>query len=511
MEKKNKNQISTVLLIVGVIFIMIAGSIFVTTAWQHLSETGKQLILTLLVAGLYTASWKLREKGILTKTEHALYYLATAGTGFVTVSFLGGWETMNGYLYTTDAATTLNNADRALCGLFAAGAGIAYRFFKERKAWDFGILSSIFVIMFMLVFEASVHDIAGLVPLIGLTLLATFQYMTKGHTGYRVAQSIGLVFINFFLVSELFEIACNEAIVTRTSEIWWFFAALIINLALMVILKRKELVVVVIANNWFMTFVQVLAGLDDWGNEGSNNIVPFALCTTLSFLIMWYQENEDKYRRLAIVHGFMAAFELAVYIMAQTEWYSNIDWDILAIAAMCICVMIAFIFSIVDSVITSDTAKHIMKTCTLLFCEIGAFFLSIVVVPLDLFDFVVELASAFFGAGIYALGVIWKDRLNGISKVQFVLTCITLFILLMHNIRVEELSNLMMLGITGIAMLIIAAIKNRKEYVIASSVTLSLLAIYLTREFWLSIEWWVYLFAAGVVLVGIAIKKEKDV
>ena len=94
----------------------------------------------------------------------------------------------------------------------------------------------------MLVFEASVHDIAGLVPLIGLTLLATFQYMTKGHTGYRVAQSIGLVFINFFLVSELFEIACNEAIVTRTSEIWWFFAALIINLALMVILKRKELV-----------------------------------------------------------------------------------------------------------------------------------------------------------------------------------------------------------------------------------------------------------------------------
>lgn len=507
MEKKNKNQISTVLLIVGVIFIMIAGSIFVTTAWQHLSETGKQLILTLLVAGLYTASWKLREKGILTKTEHALYYLATAGTGFVTVSLLGGWETMNGYLYTTNLATTLNNADRALCGLFAAGIGIAYRFFKERKAWDFGILSLIFVIMFLLVFEASVHDIAGLVPLTGLTLLATFQYMTKGHTGYRVAQSIGFVVINFFLIYELFEIAYNEAIVKSSSEIWWFFAALVINLALMVILKRKELIVIAIANNWFMTFVQVLAGLDDWGNEGSNNIVPFALCTTLSFLIMWYQENEDKYRKLAIVHGFMAAFELAVYIMAQTEWYSGIDWDILAIAAMCICVMTAFIFSIVDSVITNDTAKHIMKTCTLLFCEIGAFFLSIVVAPED---FGIELASAFFGAGIYALGLIWKDRLNGISRVQFVLTCITLFVLLTHNIEVEELSNLMVLGVTGIAMLIIAAIKNRKEYVIASSVTLSLLAIYLTREFWLSIEWWVYLFAAGVVLVGIAIKKEKE-
>ena len=81
-NKRNGNQISTVLMIVGVIFIMIAGSIFVTTAWQHLSENGKRLILTASVAGLYAVAWKLREKGILTKTEHALYYLATAGTGF---------------------------------------------------------------------------------------------------------------------------------------------------------------------------------------------------------------------------------------------------------------------------------------------------------------------------------------------------------------------------------------------------------------------------------------------
>ena len=60
--KKNNNQISTVLLVVGVIFILIAGSIFVTTAWQSLSENGKRIILTAVVAGLYTVSWKLREK-----------------------------------------------------------------------------------------------------------------------------------------------------------------------------------------------------------------------------------------------------------------------------------------------------------------------------------------------------------------------------------------------------------------------------------------------------------------
>ena len=114
MEKKSKNQISTFLLIVGVIFILIAGSIFVTTAWQHLSEFGKRLILTAIVAGLYVASWRLREKGILAKTEHALYYLAAAGTGFITVSFLGGWSTANGYLEEVVNSGAFNNADRAM-------------------------------------------------------------------------------------------------------------------------------------------------------------------------------------------------------------------------------------------------------------------------------------------------------------------------------------------------------------------------------------------------------------
>ena len=55
-NKKNNNQISTLLLVVGVIFILIAGSIFVTTAWQHLSENGKRLILTATVAGLYAVA-----------------------------------------------------------------------------------------------------------------------------------------------------------------------------------------------------------------------------------------------------------------------------------------------------------------------------------------------------------------------------------------------------------------------------------------------------------------------
>ena len=131
--------------------------------------------------------------------------------------------------------------------------------------------------------------------------------------------------------------------------------------------------------------------------------------------------------------------------------------------------MIAFIFAMVDSVLENDLAGRIIRTITLLFAVCASFFLSPIVAPED---FEVEFMSIFFGAGIVLLGRIWYDRVNGIRMVQFVLTCITLAVLLIHNIEVEELSNLMFLGISGIVMLIVAAVKNHREYVIASSTTL---------------------------------------
>ena len=35
-------------------------------------------------------------------------------------------------------------------------------------------------------------------------------------------------------------------------------------------------------------------------------------------------------------------------------------------------------------------------------------------------------------------------------------------------------------------------------------------AILLTREFWLSIPWWIYLLLVGGILIGFAIKNESD-
>ena len=67
----------------------------------------------------------------------------------------------------------------------------------------------------------------------------------------------------------------------------------------------------------------------------------------------------------------------------------------------------------------------------------------------------------------------------------------------------------LILGVVTLVMLIVATLLKKRDYAMAAAVTLILVALYLTRDLWMSIAWWVYLFVAGVGLVIFAIKKEK--
>ena len=56
---------------------------------------------------------------------------------------------------------------------------------------------------------------------------------------------------------------------------------------------------------------------------------------------------------------------------------------------------------------------------------------------------------------------------------------------------------------------IISSLKNNQKYQVLSGICLTLLTLYTTRTFWLSVAWWVYLLIAGIVCILIAILREK--
>lgn len=90
MENKNRNVISEILLVVGVIFILIAGGVFVSKTWNYLPEMGKKIILLLVTIAIMVLSQWLGGRPKLEKAGSALYYLGTGFAGYLVVAWSGG-------------------------------------------------------------------------------------------------------------------------------------------------------------------------------------------------------------------------------------------------------------------------------------------------------------------------------------------------------------------------------------------------------------------------------------
>jgi hypothetical protein len=133
--------------------------------------------------------------------------------------------------------------------------------------------------------------------------------------------------------------------------------------------------------------------------------------------------------------------------------------------------------------------------------------ISLMLLPLPK-QYTCEYTCLIYAAGIVLLKFIWYD-IQEVKTVQFVISCILLVILLISDISGGSLGNVLFYGAACVGIILAAAIRNSREYVIAASVALAMLVIYITRSFWLSIAWWIYLFAAGVVLIVFAVIKER--
>ena len=51
---------------------------------------------------------------------------------------------------------------------------------------------------------------------------------------------------------------------------------------------------------------------------------------------------------------------------------------------------------------------------------------------------------------------------------------------------------------------IFSFIRKFRSWFVFSSAAVVFIAVYITKDFWLSIQWWVYLLATGIVFVAVA-------
>ncbi len=104
---------------------------------------------------------------------------------------------------------------------------------------------------------------------------------------------------------------------------------------------------------------------------------------------------------------------------------------------------------------------------------------------------------------------IWEKYRNIFSRFAFVVSTVNMITLAYDIINYKILLDSQMFIVLSTIMLIVSFIKKYKKWLCLASLSLVFITIYTTRDFWLSIDWWIYLLIIGISLISLAAVNEK--
>lgn len=108
----------------------------------------------------------------------------------------------------------------------------------------------------------------------------------------------------------------------------------------------------------------------------------------------------------------------------------------------------------------------------------------------------------------FAIRFIWRNNRNIIDIITFIVYAFSYLILFVDAIQSGELADGLIIVITAMAILIFSFIvKQRKWFILGLTVILTSV-IFMSRSFWESLAWWIYLLAAGIILIAIGAANE---
>lgn len=549
MEKQNKKIFSTILMTVGVLFIIISGGIFVSRTWQYLPMELKNILLVAVAGGFFAGSLVTDKKGNLKITSTAFYYLGVFFTGFSTLSILSMLDIskficfaimqlvmmipvlirfqkktsiadyifelllLDGTLVSMTGYSTISNANYFLVSLAIVTFALAIMLrYSHEKIFDnyifVGIVISFYVIhAIVLLFALPIFAFVTKSILIYALAIALFIgafsviYMTYQNTANRVLQSSVIIYGLYLLSFAAFHIYGREVVKVSPSVV--FFAPFVASVLLQIVLRRKEFLFFNLAVSILSCFCQVtlfrVYGHLDYTND---KLYPYVLCMAISLLLWIFitKDNENKKTaiKLSAVLGLMQA-NLLVSILSIT--YTN---------HYSFCIFVSLLALLASAFIKEDQdIKSVLRSIAWIFTALGLLTNAPFPVAGDAYNFRFEYIWALYTLTIVLFVALWYHRKESFQWLQFLLVSTMIVSLMLRNFFIQELPNVLFFSIVTLIFLLLSTIKKNKACAILCAIALAIVALYLTKAVWMSISWWVYLMIAGIALVILAIRKEK--
>lgn len=105
--------------------------------------------------------------------------------------------------------------------------------------------------------------------------------------------------------------------------------------------------------------------------------------------------------------------------------------------------------------------------------------------------------------------LLWKNYGKITWNIAFITALLSVIYLGLAAIVSEELTDALIILCLMMIILLISFTQKSMRWFLMSTCTLIILTFYLTRNFWLSIQWWVYLLIAGIILLCMAAVYER--
>ena len=103
---------------------------------------------------------------------------------------------------------------------------------------------------------------------------------------------------------------------------------------------------------------------------------------------------------------------------------------------------------------------------------------------------------------------IWQQARSVTGILLYISACFCTSILALDAISSGKLADALIIGVISLLILAVSFLRKSKRWFVLSALTLVVLGIYMSRSFWLSLAWWIYLLATGLALIGLAAANE---
>ena len=108
----------------------------------------------------------------------------------------------------------------------------------------------------------------------------------------------------------------------------------------------------------------------------------------------------------------------------------------------------------------------------------------------------------------FALKFIWKDRLTVIDNITFGVYTLSYIVLFFGAVSNGEVADGLIIAVSALAVLIFSFTVKKKKWFLLSVAVIVISALFMSKDFWTSLAWWVYLLAAGLILIAIGAANE---